>query len=145
MTDMHPDFPVVTGDYPMTKGWHIALPLEFNRRIDEDSLVLWRPDLTFWINVWHSEGKVAMADILERLRAEASPARTGEQVDTTDAMIRLTYDLAEDDSERADADSSSINGFVIVPTGYVQISAYYDAPDARVLAGQIIRSIAADS
>ena len=145
MTDMHPDFPVVTGDYAMTKGWHIALPEEFNRRIDEGSLVLWRTELTFWINVWNSEGKVAMAEVLERLRAEASPARTGEQVDTTDTMIRLTYDLAEDDSERADADSSSINGFVIVPTGYVQISAYYDSPDARVLAGVIIRSIAADS
>ncbi len=145
MTDMHPDFPVVTGDYAMTKGWRIALPQEFNRRIDEGSLVLWRPELTFWINVWNSDGKVAMAEVLARLRAEASPARTDEQVDTNDTVMRLTYDLSEDDTERADADGSSINGFVIVPTGYVQISAYYDSPEARLLAGQIIRSIAADS
>ena len=144
-SELHPDFPVVTGDYVMTMGWHIKLGQQFNRRIDEGSLVLWRPELTFWINVWNNDGQVSVDGVLQRLLADASPERTDEKVDTSAAMSRLTYELAEDDAERDESGGESINGFVIYPSGYVQISAYYDSPEARALAYDAIASVRADA
>lgn len=142
-TELHPDYPIVTGDYAMTKGWRINLGQEFNRRIEEGSLVLWRPDLTFWINVWNNDGQVSVDGVLQRLLADASPGRGEEKIETTAQMARLTYELAEDDAERDESGGESINGFVIYPGGYVQISAYYDSPQARSLAYQAIASIRA--
>ena len=37
-TNLHPDFPVVTENFVLTKGWRITLPEEFNRRIEDGSL-----------------------------------------------------------------------------------------------------------
>ena len=139
-TELHPDFPVVSGDYLMTKGWRVALPEQFNRRIEDGSLVLWRPELTFWINVWQGERVVSIDEVLERLLAGASAERTEEQVERTAAMNRLTYELAEDEP-----DSNSVNSYVIVPSGYVQVAACYDSPQARVLAYEVIKSIHADA
>ena len=144
-TDLHPDFPVVSGDYAMSKGWRIELDQDFNRRIDEGSLVLWRPELTFWINIWNSDGKAAVDDVLRRLLADASPQRSDEQIDSTGVMARLTYELAEDDAEREQSADRSINGFVIYRAGYVQIAAYYDTPEARAAAYDIIRSVRIDT
>ena len=143
-TDLHPDFPVVNGDYAMAKGWRIALPLDFNRRIEDGSLVLWRPELTFWINVWHGEGQESVDDVLARLLAGASAQRTAETVEKAGPMVRLTYELAEDDAERTGSDNNSVNGFVIYPAGYVQVSAYCDLAQARELAYQIVSSVRTD-
>ena len=143
-TEMHPDFPVVTGDYVMTAGWRVNLRDDFNRRIEDGSLVLWRPELTFWINVWNNEGQVSVDEVLKRLLADASPARSEEQLAKNGSMVRVTYELAEDDSERAEPDTRSINGFIIYPSGYLQLSAYYDSPQARTLAYDIIHSVRAE-
>ena len=142
-SELHPDFPVVSGNYEMTKGWRLALPEDFNRRIEDGSLVLWRPELTFWFNVWHGDGQVSVDDVLARLLGDASPERSGEKIDRARTMVRLTYELAEDDAERTDSDHTSVNGFVIYPSGYVQVSAYYDSPEARLLAYAVIDSIRA--
>ncbi len=143
-TDLHPDFPVVSGDYVMTKGWRIKLADDFNRRIEDGSLVLWKPELTFWINVWNSEGQASVDEVLARLLADASAGRADEQVVKNGAMVRLTYELAEDDAEREESGHKSINGFIIYPSGYVQVAAYYDSPQARALAYDAIHSVRAD-
>ncbi|MBY0399493.1 hypothetical protein K2X89_04310 [Myxococcota bacterium] len=51
-TMLHPDYPVVEGRVQMTREWSVELPQRFNRRIDDGSLVLWRPGLTIWTNIW---------------------------------------------------------------------------------------------
>jgi hypothetical protein len=129
-TDLNPDFPVVTGEYLLTKGWCVSLRADFNRRIEDGSLVLWQPDLTFWINAWNNEGQVSVDGVLERLLADASAERTEEQIEKTATMARLTYELPDE-----------VNGHIIYPAGYLQISAYYDTPEARTLAREIIRSV----
>ncbi|MEJ7808082.1 MAG: hypothetical protein WKG03_19440 [Telluria sp.] len=144
-TELHPDFPVVSGDYAMTKGWRMALPEDFNRRIEDCSLVLWRPELTFWINVWQSEGQTTVDEVLARLLAGASTQRSAEKVEQAGQMARLTYELAEDDAERTDSDNNSVNGFIISPAGYVQVSAYYDTVQARTMAYDIIASVRLDA
>ena len=57
---LHPDFPVAEDNYQMTDEWSLTLPLPFNRRFEEGSLVIWRPRLTFWINVWGNDNRVGL-------------------------------------------------------------------------------------
>ena len=54
---LHPDFPVIEGEYFLSKFWTITLPAPFNRRVDNDSLVLWRPNLTFWMTQYENKEK----------------------------------------------------------------------------------------
>lgn len=144
-TDLHPDFPVVTGDYLLTKGWRVTLPAEFNRRIEDDSLVLWKPELTFWINVWNNDVKASVDQQLETILAQVHPDRRAQKVERSDTLARLTYELAEDDAEEPGATHDSINGYIFARSGYVQISAYCDSPQAQALARTIVGSVRPDS
>jgi hypothetical protein len=140
--DLNPDFPVVDGDYLLTSGWRIDLPRPFNRRIEEGSLVLWAPELTLWFNVWNNDRKASSGELLASIREHISTARTGENVEHAGDLTRLTYDLAEPDPETGEA-HDSINGYIIASSGYVQVSAYYDSPLARILAQRMIATIRA--
>ncbi|MEM9380437.1 MAG: hypothetical protein AAGB93_10860 [Planctomycetota bacterium] len=43
---MHPDFPIVHGVYRLSPAWILDLPVELNRRLDGEELVLWRAGLS---------------------------------------------------------------------------------------------------
>lgn len=139
--ELHPDFPVVTGDFSMPNGWSLTLPVEFNRRIEDGSLVLWMPGLTFWINVWNNDAKASPEEQLDNILISANPARRDQQIERGATLLRVTYELAEEDEERPTTDYSSISGHVIAHSGFVQISAYYDTPEARSLGYQVIHSV----
>ena len=48
---LNPQFPIVEGRYQMTGEWSIALPGQFNRRIENQDLVIWRPGFTIWLAI----------------------------------------------------------------------------------------------
>jgi hypothetical protein len=139
--DLHPDFPVVSGDYLLTTGWRVSLPEEFNRRVEDGSLVLWRPELTFWINAWNNDQQLTVEEQLNAILKNVSDDRNGEKIERTEAMVHLTYELAETDPDRAHSECHSISAYVIADRGYLQISAYYDSSAARTLGSQIIDSV----
>ena len=133
-TELHPDFPVVSGDYALTGSWRVTLSEDYNRRIDDGSLVLWRPDLTFWINVWNNEGPADVEEVVVRLLADAAPQRAAQRIERSGPMVRLSYELSE-------GEDAAIYGFIIYPGGYMQIAAYYDTPEAQALAYQTMASV----
>ena len=138
---LNPDFPAVSGDFAMPNAWSLTLPVEFNRRIEDGSLVLWTDELTFWINVWNNDAKLSMQEQAERILKDASPARRDEQIERADTLLRLTYELDEEDPERAMPAYSSISGHVMSAQGLVQIAAYFDTAEARSLGYQVIHSV----
>jgi hypothetical protein len=62
---LHPDFPVVEGRYQITSDWAVTLPQQFNRRIEEDSMVCWRPSVTVWTVVWNNNNNESQQERLE--------------------------------------------------------------------------------
>jgi len=140
MVVLHPDFPVVTGGYQITKTWRLDLPEQFNRRFEDDSLVLWRPQLTFWAIAWNNDYDSSMEARLASILDAASPHRTAEQIERTATLIRLTYELSEGDPSRTSI-YTSISAYAIGRTGDLQLSAYCDSPAARSLAYQVIHSV----
>ncbi|MDT8999378.1 hypothetical protein RQP53_08885 [Paucibacter sp. APW11] len=138
---LHPDYPIVTGSYQMTDEWAVTLPDEFNRRIEDGSLVLWRPALTFWISIWGNDKDTSEEKRLASILETASDLRGEQQIERADKLVRLTYELPEEDRSRSKSDYKSISGYVITPIGHIQISAYFDTPAARTLGYRIIHSV----
>ena len=73
---LHPGFPVVEGRYHLTKVWTILLPGRFNRRLEEGSLVLWRPGMTIWLDIWSNDGQETKADRLAVIETGRSAGAT---------------------------------------------------------------------
>ena len=138
---LHPDFPVVSGRYRLTDEWEVMLPAAFNRRIEDGSLVLWRPGLTFWVRVWGPKAQATLEERMLAIRSRAHPQRTAEQIDRSAGLVRLTYELPEHDPARAVPDYTSISGYVFADEGHVQMSAYFDDAEARRLAYQVLHAV----
>ena len=138
---LHPDYPIVTGEYQMTDEWKVTLPEKFNRRVEEGSLVLWRPAITFWITIWGNDGNASTDKRLASILEAASDLRSDELIERAEDIVRLTYELPEEDTSRPKATYRSISGYVISTPGHVQISAYFDTPSARTLGYEVIHSV----
>lgn len=138
---LHPDFPVVTGSYRMSAQWAVDLPEQFNRRVEDGSLVLWRPALTLWAAAWNNDHQESEEARLQSILESASALRAGEKVERAGGLIRLTYELREEDDTRAQPVYTSISGYVIAPAGHLQISAYFDDAQSRALAYRVIGSV----
>jgi hypothetical protein len=139
---LHPDFPIVTGNYQLTDQWWLDLPDRFNRRIEDGSLVLWRPELTFWAIAWGNDLGASQEERLASILESADPGRKDVQVERTPSLTRLTYELYEEDSSRSPSSYTSISGYVLSNDGELQISAYCDTPAARSLAYRVLHSAA---
>jgi hypothetical protein len=120
---MHPDFPVVSGSYQMTKDWTIVLPGQFNRRFEEGSMVLWRPGLTIWVNVWNNDHNQTRADRLARIKSKHAPEATDLEEAEEEGLTRFCYRLKE---ESEDDRVAAFYGFAFGENGEVLISVYFD-------------------
>jgi hypothetical protein len=118
-----PSFPVVSGEYPMTAEWTIALPGKFKRRIEDGSLVLWRPGLTAWIEVWRNDQRQSERQRLRQIRADSAPTRFDEIEEHENGLLRYAFRLAE---PAEDARAAAVYCFAIGATGHVQMAVYFD-------------------
>lgn len=137
---LHPAFPIVEGNYRLTREWTIDLPGKFNRRIEDDDLVIWRPGLTFWIAIWGLKAGKTPEETLAWVLEDASPHRTDEKI-CRDGLLRLTYRLREQDPERDPSCFTAIYGYVFSTSSHVQIAGYCDSTEAEVTAEEVIRSL----
>jgi hypothetical protein len=71
----------------------------------------------------------------------ASGLRSDQQIERTAELVRLTYELPEEYTARPKADYRSISGYVISAAGHVQISAYFNTPNARTLGYKVIHTV----
>ena len=137
---LHPGYPSVEGRCQMTKRWSIELPGSFNRRIEDDSLVFWRPKLTIWTNVWTNGGEYeSAAQRVEQIRAETSADAFDLKVESSEGLERLSFRLKEG------AESGGQAGFycfAISDLDYVQMAIYFDDPKDEEAARAILRSLA---
>src|SRR5688572_11606732 len=118
-----PEFPLVHGNYVLTDQWSIELQEQFARRIEEGSLVLWRPGLTIWLTAWNNDRSQSRAERLTWIREAASPDRFSERESRDDGVTRWSYRLRD---ENDDGPVESLNAYVISDDGHLQLSVYFD-------------------
>ncbi len=131
-----PGFPIVQGEHALTSSWSITLPSPFARRIEDGSLVLWRPGLTLWILAFNNTHRESQAERLAITKDIMSPNATSVREDSAGGLTRLTYRLLEDGVK-------TVTTIVIGDAGHVQASIYFDEEEDAAMAMHIAQSLAA--
>lgn len=120
---LHPDFPVVEGQYQMTDEWSVLLPSAFNRRIEDGDLVLWQPGMTAWVAIWNNDKNETSQQRLDWVKESPSPDATSQKEMRRGEVVYYTYRLAEpSDDHRVPA----LYCYAFAPASHVQMALYFD-------------------
>lgn len=113
------DAPVAVGDFALSPSWALSLPREFHRRVENGDLVLSSPGLTLYIVAWNNDKNDRIASRLGQLK-KSVPAEAFEPIDTR------RRDLAQFSYRLVEGGVQAVQGFVVAPTGHLQVSIYFD-------------------
>jgi hypothetical protein len=133
-----PGFPLVQGEYALTAEYSVHLPEQFARRVEDGSLVLWRPGLTLWLIAWGNDNDETRAERLVWIRDEASPDRFDVRESDRGGVTRFSYRLRD---ENDDGPVESLNACIISDDGHLQLSVYCDDPADASKAQQLVDSV----
>ena len=131
-------YPLVDGHYQLTAEWSIDLPSQFARRIEEGSLVLWRPGLTVWCDAFGNDHRTSRTVRLKEIRSKISSAASAIREESGPKVTRLVYRLRD---QNADGPVESVTSFTFSDDGYLQMAVYFDAPDDERVAFAIADSV----
>ena len=135
---LHPGFPIVEGRYQMTDNWSVTLEQKYNRRLEDGSLVLWRPGVTIWMVVWNLKGAETSVDRYRSLKGDISPKAQDLVEEADGTVLKLAYRLNE---ESHDAREPAFYCFAVGPSCHVQMAIYFDDPNDVKTARAIWRSL----
>ena len=133
-----PGFPLVEGDYALTPTWSIHLPEPFARRVEEGSLVLWRPGMTIWLNIWGNDHQESQDERLARIIQSASPGRSSEQQSIADGITRYRYRMSD---KNEGGTVEALYAFILNEDGYLQMAVYFDSLDDEAIVHQLVDSV----
>jgi hypothetical protein len=129
-----PGVPIVEGEQSLTKEWTLTLPDRYARRIEDGSLVLWRPGITVWINAWSNDKGEPQAKRVAELEKSAPRGAREMREEARDGATQVTYRLTEDETE-------SLTVLTVSDTGQLQMSIYFDhdgdIETARMIAASV--------
>ena len=131
---LHPDFPVVTGHYRLDPTWAIELPFKFNRRVEDGSLILWRPGITLYLSAWTNDESTKTR--LAVLKTILPPGASEPREEQTSAGQRFSFRLVE-------GGVNALHGFVTDRNGHLQVTIYFDDESDIDLARTMFASITA--
>ena len=135
---LHPEFPVVSGEYQLTDNWRITLPTEFNRRFEESELVIWRPGFTIWMSLWNNDHNETIDERVEWVRQKNDASAFDEMLNTEDALARYSYRLNE---SREEGIVYALYGFAFKQDGHIQVAFYFDDESDLEMAEALLSSI----
>ncbi len=134
---LHPDYPIVEGDYKLNDGWSVHLPAKYNRRVEEGALVLWRPGVTIYFVAWNNDHgdpiETRMALLMDEMNPDASDVRQH----TGDGIGTISFRLVEEEVD-------GVYGYVVGENGHLQIAFYLDDIDEADEALVMLSSIRAN-
>lgn len=120
---LSPDFPVIEGEYQITKSWSITLPDQFNRRIEDEDIVIWKPGFTIYIAVWNNDKNLSHESLFNSVTEDISPEVFDINSNENGEIRLFSYRLSEDmDDQRV----AAFYCYAVSPNGYVQSVMYFD-------------------
>ena len=137
---MHPDFPIVQGSYRLSPAWVVDLPVELNRRLDGDELVLWRAGLSLRFTVQTGDDDLAPGERIARERLVLGEGARDVEEEEDGDVARMTFTDDEEDRE-------VLRAFVFHDAGHVEVVAHVDEdvhePTARAVMASVRHSAVA--
>ncbi len=137
-TVLHPDFPVIEGNYFLSKYWTINLPIPLNRRVENDSLVLWRPGLAFWLTQFQNDQNRSPREMVISLVSNRSSEATDYKEFEIGSLYIAQYFLEE---ENEDKRVFMFNYVIASEESLLLIAAYADDPKVCKMSKQICQTI----
>ena len=122
----------------MTRDWAVTLPEKYNRRFEDDSLVIWRPGFTIWTIIWNNNNRKTPQERLEWIRRDASSDAFEAEILTEGGIIHYAYRLTE---PREEGVVHAFYAFAIGAEGHVQMAIYFDDESELEIARRIWRSL----
>lgn len=135
---LNAEFPVVRGHHRLTTTWSIELPGEFNRRIEDGDLVLWRPGMTLFIAIWNNDRAETVTERSEWIREDMDPKAFDIVEAPVGTMQRFAYRLDEGSD---DGRVPALYAFTIAEHSHVQLAVYFDSEEDTATALQLWKSI----
>jgi len=135
---LHPDFPIIEGEYQITKTWSISLDQKYNRRIEDGSMVIWRPGVTVWLIAWGNDDNKSIQERINNTKIDISNKAYNylEKIDNNVGKIR--YFLKEVENSNSQI---GLNGLLFNKNGHLQVSIYYDKSSDESLVKKLFDSI----
>lgn len=135
---LHLDFPIVEGLYQMTTEWSLSLPLQFNRRIEDGDIIIWRPGFTVWVAIWGNDDNESIESRLNHLKSSRSFSATSINESKKGSISYYSYRLAEPlDDNRVPA----LYCFAFSQNSEVQMALYFDSENDIQTATAICNSL----
>ncbi len=113
---------VEAGPVRITVEWTMEISSTMTRRVDENSLVVWRPGFTIWIDVFKGGPDTVSDRVDEILRTQSKQSENLQQEDA-DGMTKVRYSLVE---KREGYEQPAIYLFGITQKSEIHMGIYYD-------------------
>jgi hypothetical protein len=114
--------PIDDGFVKITENWSFDIKSRLLRRLENSSLVVWKPGLTIWMNAYNSND-LSLEQRIESVMSTRSEAAFDAKELKTNELTKMSYRLIEE-GEEGDQPSAYIFGFT--EKYEVHLTIYYD-------------------
>lgn len=135
---LHPGYPSTGGKLDITAHWSLTLDTRYNVRVEDDSMVLWRPGITLWLLAWKNDHDESVTTRLEYFRHNISPEAFASALSGDGIVTRFSYRLNE---QRAEGLVYAFHGLAFSDSGHIQCAIYVDKEADLKIARQLFSSI----
>jgi hypothetical protein len=132
-------YPLVEGRYSLTADWSVELPSQFARRIENGSLVLWRPKLTIWLDAWGNDHATSRTVRRDEIKSKIAATATAVRESANATLSRLAYRLRDTND---DGVVEALHTFVFSDAGHLQMAVYFEELADEAVAIAIADSVA---
>lgn len=130
---MESRFPEVNGRYQITSEWSIYLEDRYLRRIEEESLIIWKNGLTIYINIWDLY-KNSKQETLKWIKEDSCQNCIKKYEFVRNKYLCYGFLLEEDINNDK---RWALYVFTIANLGYVQMAIYFDNKEELEVAKNI--------
>jgi hypothetical protein len=120
---LNPDFPVIEGKYQFTKFWNISLPSQFNRRVEDQDIVIWKPGFTIYLAVWNNDKNLSHNDLFDEVIKDISIDAFDINFKNHENVKLFSYRLNEN---MGDQRVAALYCYAVSADDYVQSVMYFD-------------------
>ncbi len=123
----------------ISEEWWIGLDESYKTRVEDGSLVLWRPERTVWISIWNDRDGRTPRDRLAHWVAERD-IRAADLFQESDGdLLRHGYLLAE--PEETGGDRLGLYSYTVSTSSTVQMACYFDLQEDLGWATAVAKSL----
>lgn len=123
----------------ISDDWWIGIDETYRTRVDDGSLVIWRPERTIWINIWNDHEGPTRRERLDRRIADRHASADDLYRTEDGGVLRFGYLLGE--PEEGGGERLGLYSYTVAASSTVQMACYFDLKDDLAWATAVSKSL----